>query len=196
VKAIFNSKPYCFPLASLLLGLYDYRLKHLAIRKEINTTTTPKFYFSYNDDFNNQDDDYGVSTTFNVADLTPYFGLEESESRTTLFQEGEDDEAISTKQDVNQAYDVEDVNTAREQVNIGPITRSRAKKVQQEVNALLCEIYFNINENYILHKSCTLLLLQFTKEDDNNTKGEDYREGPHSNPTSAAEQSERISHNF
>ena len=46
------------------------------------------------------------------------------------------------------------------------------------------------------NKSCTLLLLRFTKEDDKNTKGEDYREGPHSNPTSAAEQSERISHNF
>ena len=42
-------------------------------------------------------DDYSVSTTFNVADLTPYLGLEESESRTTPFQEGEDDEAISTK---------------------------------------------------------------------------------------------------
>ena len=42
-------------------------------------------------------DDYGVSTTFNVADLTPYFGLEESESRMTPFQEGKDDEAISTK---------------------------------------------------------------------------------------------------
>ena len=88
VKAIFNSKYYCFSLASLLLGLYDYRLKHLAILEEINTTTTPKFYFSYNDDFNNQDDDYGVSTTFNVADLTPYFGLEESESRMTPFQGG------------------------------------------------------------------------------------------------------------
>jgi hypothetical protein len=37
---------------------------------------------------------YGVSTTFNVADLTPYFGPEESESRTTPFQEGEDDEEI------------------------------------------------------------------------------------------------------
>ena len=58
-------------------------------------------------------DDYGVSTTFNVADLTPYFGLEESESRMTPFQEGEDDEAISTKQDVNQAHDVEDVNQPR-----------------------------------------------------------------------------------
>ena len=117
MKAIFNSKSYCFPLASLLLGLYDYRLKHLAILEEINTTTTPKFYFSYNDDFNNQDDDYGVSTTFNVVDLAPYFGLEESESRMTPFQEGEDDEAISTNQapyHVNQAHDVEDVTQARE----------------------------------------------------------------------------------
>ena len=80
-------------------------------------------------------------------------------------------------------------------VHEGPIKRSRAKRLQQEVNTLLCEIHFNINENYILPKSCTLLLLRFTKEDDINTK-EDYREGPHSNLTSAPEQSERISHNF
>ena len=91
---------------------------------------------------------------------------------------------------------MEDINQAREQVNIGPITRSRAKKLQQEVNALLCEIHFNISKNYILPKSCILLLLSFTKEDDKNTEGEDYREGPHSNPSSAVEQSERISHNF
>jgi len=77
------------------------------------------------------------------------------------------------------------------QVQEGPITRSRAKKLQQEVNALLCEIYFNINENYILPKMCTLLVLRFTKEDDKNTKGEDYREEPHSNPTSPAEQSKK-----
>ena len=32
---------------------------------------------------------YGVSTSFNVADLSPFFGLDES--RTTPFQEGEDD---------------------------------------------------------------------------------------------------------
>jgi len=81
-------------------------------------------------------------------------------------------------------------------VNIGPIKRSRAKKLQQEVNVLLCEIHFSINENYILPKLCMLVLLRFTKEIDKNTEGEDYKEGPHSNPTSAAEQSERISHNF
>lgn len=50
----------------------------------------------------------------------------------------------------------------------GPITRSRAKQLQQEVHALLCEIPF-INENYILPKSCMLLLLRFTKEDDKDT---------------------------
>jgi len=59
------------------------------------------------------------------------------------------------------------------QVFDGPITCSRAKKLQQEVNALLCEIHFNINENYILPKLCTLPLLRFTKEDDKNTKEED-----------------------
>jgi hypothetical protein len=35
---------------------------------------------------------YGVSSSFNVADLSPFFGLEES--RTTPFQEGEDGEDI------------------------------------------------------------------------------------------------------
>ena len=59
------------------------------------------------------------------------------------------------------------------QVFDGPITRSRATKLQQEMNALLCEIHFNINENYILPKLCTLPLLRFTKEDDKNTKEED-----------------------
>ena len=60
--------------------------------------------------------------------------------------------------------------TNQAQVFDGPITHSRAKKLQQEANSLLCEIYFNINENYILPKSCTLLLLGFTKEDNMNTK--------------------------
>jgi hypothetical protein len=107
--------------------------------------------------------------------------------RQVCVNDGLREEAISTKQDINQAHDVEDVNQPRDQLNIGPITCSRAKKLQQELNALLCEIHFNINENYILPKSCTLLLLRFTKEDNKNTEGEDYREGPHSNPTSAEE---------
>ena len=45
------------------------------------------------------------------------------------------------------------------QVHQGPIMRSRAKKLQQEMNTILCEIHFNIKDNYILPKLCTLLLL-------------------------------------
>src|SRR3954468_1400020 len=41
--------------------------------------------------------DFGVSPTFNIADLKPYLGEEhELPSRTTSFQEGEDDEDINT----------------------------------------------------------------------------------------------------
>jgi len=51
------------------------------------------------------------------------------------------------------------------QVIDGPITRSRAKKQQQEVHVLLCEIHFNINENYILPKCCTLIVLRYIEEE-------------------------------
>jgi hypothetical protein len=51
------------------------------------------------------------------------------------------------------------------QVIDGPITRSRAKKLQQEVHVLLCEIHFNINENYILPKCCTLIVLRYIEEE-------------------------------
>jgi len=47
----------------------------------------------------------------------------------------------------------------------GPITRSRAKKLQQEVHALLYEIHFNINKNYILPKCCTLIVLRYIEEE-------------------------------
>jgi hypothetical protein len=40
---------------------------------------------------------FGVSPTFNIADLKPYLGEEdELESRTTQMQEGEDDVDINT----------------------------------------------------------------------------------------------------
>jgi hypothetical protein len=39
--------------------------------------------------------EFGVNPTFNIADLTPYLGGDELESRTTLFQEGEDDDDIT-----------------------------------------------------------------------------------------------------
>jgi hypothetical protein len=46
----------------------------------------------------------------------------------------------------------------------GPITRSRAKKIQQEVHALLCELKLNSNDNFMLPKSCMLILLRYVEE--------------------------------
>ena len=61
--------------------------------------------------------DYGVSPTFNIADLKPYLGeADELSSRTTSFQEGEDDEDINTIV----------TPTALAAIHSGPITRARA----------------------------------------------------------------------
>jgi hypothetical protein len=49
-------------------------------------------------------------------------------------------------------------------INQGPITRSRAKKLQQEVNSLLAEINFNIYENAIVPKCYTLVVLSYICE--------------------------------
>ena len=55
---------------------------------------------------------YGVSISFNVADLSPFYGLDES--RTTPFQEGEDDEDIRTVHDTsnvkNSPSNIKDTN--------------------------------------------------------------------------------------
>ena len=73
------------------------------------------------------------------------------------------------------------------QVFDGPIACSRAKKLQQEVHTLLCEIHYNISENDILPNSCALLFPSFTKEDDKNTQRVYYREEPHSDQSSVIE---------
>jgi hypothetical protein len=46
----------------------------------------------------------------------------------------------------------------------GPITRSRAKKIQQAVHALLYEFQLNSNDNFMLPKSCMLTLLRYVEK--------------------------------
>ena len=114
-------------------------------------------------------EDCDVITTLQTDGLAQLFGSEELESRTTPFQEGEDDmtmPASKMSQAPSQATTTQVLPTPTPaQVIDGPITRSRAKKLQQEVHALLCEIHFNINENYILPKCCTLIVLRYIEEE-------------------------------
>ena len=57
-----------------------------------------------------------------------------------------------------------------------PITRSRMKKIQQEVHMLLYDFQLNTNENIMLPKSCMLILLMFNKEEGQNISRANQRE--------------------
>jgi hypothetical protein len=58
----------------------------------------------------------------------------------------------------------------------GPITRSRAKQIQQEVHVLLYEFKLNTNDNFMLPKSCMLILLKFIDEEGQNILRANQRE--------------------
>jgi hypothetical protein len=72
--------------------------------------------------------DFGVSPTFNTADLKPYLGEEdELESRTTQMQEGEADVDINTS----------DTSTPTHNQISGLITRARARQLNNQVSSFL-----------------------------------------------------------
>lgn len=75
-------------------------------------------------------DEYGVSATFNVADLTPFdVSNEDFNSRSNTFQEGGDVEGIVV-QDTSQAI----------QGLRGSMSRARYKKVREALNRMVTTI--------------------------------------------------------
>ena len=92
---------------------------------------------------------FGVSPTFNIADLKPYLGEDdELSSRTTSFQEGEDDEDINTIV----------TPTASAAIHTVRITRARARQLNYQVLSFLGNDS-NVHENMILPKLDTFVLL-------------------------------------
>jgi hypothetical protein len=100
VKAKLDFKLFMFPPTRLPLGLYDYRLKHLAVL---------------------EDKDY-VVVTVQVLCVAQLFGIQELESRTTPFQGREDDMHTPASSTTPTTLPTSTPTPA------GPITRSRAKK--------------------------------------------------------------------
>jgi hypothetical protein len=78
----------------------------------------------------------------------------------------------------------------------GTITRSWAKKLQQEVHALLYKFQLNTNENFMLSKSWMLILLRFTKEEGQNISKANQQEELCPSQSSATEPSRTNSHIF
>ena len=98
-----------------------------------------------------------MSNTFNVADLSPFLGPEESKSRSTLFEEGEDNEDIPNDEQ-DSPHDGQDNDVYK-----GPLTRARAL-LQGEVNLVLneCE-HFSI-KNCLLPNGSAFFVLRFQEE--------------------------------
>ena len=92
--------------------------------------------------------------------------------RTMPFQGGEDDEDIPSISTTAPIEDV-DVQDKINEVRLGPMTRSRTKLLEQQVNSLLLEYDVFIDENFILPKSMHLCMIRFV--DNTNANGGDHQ---------------------
>jgi hypothetical protein len=68
----------------------------------------------------------------------------------------------SSPLNVDQTNAAKKVST--DDIRIGPITRARAKLLEQQVNLFLIERNVFINENFILPKSWCVCILRFEKQ--------------------------------
>jgi hypothetical protein len=111
-------------------------------------------------------DEFGVRNSFNVADLTPHVGEDLATSRSMLFKGG-DDEDIPTLVPSSPSNDDQTIaakNVPTYDIRIGPITRARAKLLEQQVNLFLVEPDVFINESFILPKSWCVCIIRFEDE--------------------------------
>ena len=119
--------------------------------------------FSYNNNAYKIDlprDKYSVSDIFNVKDLSPYHGDEDSDPRSDLSQ-GRGDDAehpIVIPMDLPSSHDVPR----------GPTTRARARSLETEVTSFLNDITYDPLETWLLTKSemvCTIRYQEDPPED-------------------------------
>ena len=106
--------------------------------------------------------------TLNVVGISECFDQERQESRMTPFEEGEDDEDIPGSPHLSSSpHDKSELSNeaSTKKAYLGPMTRSRAKQIQQEVNVLLADHNTDMHENFILPKSRVLILLRYNVED-------------------------------
>ena len=66
------------------------------------------------------------------------------------------------------------------------MTRSRAKQIEQEVNALLTDHNSTIHENFILPKSSVLILLRYNVEDNQQLSAHEETNSAHEETSSEA----------
>ena len=97
--------------------------------------------------------DFGVSPTFNIADLKLYLGEEnECESRMTQMQEGEDDEDNSS------------LDTTIPIAQQGPMTRAKARELNYQVKSFLAVQTISSPDGVLLNPCDDFLMLRNMEE--------------------------------
>jgi len=117
----------------------------------------------------------GASNSFNVADLSPYMGEDLGASRSTPFEGRGDDEDIPTTNTspVRHEEQVDSTKKKEDEIRIGPITRARAKLIEQQVNSLLIDSDMLCYENFILPKSSYVCIIRYHDEGKDPKGGEE-----------------------
>ena len=77
----------------------------------------------------------------------------------------EDIPAITPSPIVNEDAPIVTKKNQSNEIRIGPITRARAKLLEQQVNLFLNEPDVFINENFILPKSLYVCMIRFEREE-------------------------------
>jgi hypothetical protein len=109
-----------------------------------------------------EQEDCDVITTLQTDGLAQLFGSEELESRTTPFQEGEDDEDMPTHHMME--HDEHSPCKTSEHKHYTP-TRCSAKRKQEQVNLFQTKLEIEIFKDVILPKCCALIVLRYIEEE-------------------------------
>ena len=101
-------------------------------------------------------DKYNVSDIFNVSDLSPYHGDEDFDPRPDLSQGREDDaeHPMVIPKDLPSSH----------QEPRGPMTRARARGLENEVTSLLSDITYDPLETWLLPKSEILCMIRYQED--------------------------------
>ena len=102
-------------------------------------------------------DKYNMSYIFNVKDLSSFHGDEEFDPRSDLSQGGGGDDTEHPKVI---PMDLPTSPTAP----IGPMTRARAKTIEDKVNSLLSELPLSMHETWLLPKSELLCMIRYQED--------------------------------
>src|ERR1041385_6004135 len=92
-----------------------------------------------------------------------------------LLKGGGDDEDIPTTNTspVRHEEQVDSTKKKDDEIRIGPISRARAKLIEQHVNSLLIDSDMLCNENFILPKSLYVCIIRYHDEEEDPEGGED-----------------------